>query len=52
MEPTINRVLMGLGVLAGLLIGAGNSGGGAVLAIAAATAVWLLRNEAASDNRR
>ncbi len=52
MEPTINRVLMGLGVLAGLLIGAGNGGGGAVLAIAAATVAWLLRSEAAGSSQR
>lgn len=52
MEPTINRVLMSLGLLAGLLIGAGHSGGGVVVVVTAATAVWLLRSNAARSDRR
>lgn len=52
MEPKINRLLMGLGLIAGLLIGAGHIGGGAGLVIAAATAVWLLRSDAARGDGR
>lgn len=52
MEPTINRVLMGLGLLAGLLIGVGHSGGGVVVVVTAATAVWLLRTDAARRERQ
>ncbi|MFC5771266.1 hypothetical protein [Thauera sinica] len=51
MEPKINRVLMGLGLLAGLLIGVGHSGGAMVVVITAATAVWLLRSDAERSDR-
>lgn len=52
MEPKINRVLMSLGLLAGLLIGVGDAGGGAGLVIAAATAVWLLRSSTVGGDGR
>ncbi|MBS0542160.1 MAG: hypothetical protein JSR40_00270 [Proteobacteria bacterium] len=51
MEPKINRVLMGMGLLAGLLIGVGHIGGAIVVVIAAATTVWLLRSGADSGDR-
>lgn len=51
MEPKINRVLMGMGLLAGLLIGVGYIGGAIVVVIAAATTAWLLRSGAEPGGR-
>lgn len=46
MESKLSRSLMGLGLVAGLLIGIGLPGGGAALAMAGAAAAWGLRTGA------
>lgn len=51
MERNANRVMMGLGLFAGLLIGTGHPGGGVALAIAAVAAAWLIRAEAWARDR-
>lgn len=43
MELRIERVLMGLGLMAGLLIGTGHTGGGLAIVVAGAAAAWMLR---------
>lgn len=43
MTPRINQLLMGFGLLAGLLLGTGNTGGGVAMAIAGAAGAWLVR---------
>jgi len=43
MEPKINRLLMSFGLLAGLMLGTGNTGGAIAMALAGATGAWLLR---------
>lgn len=51
MESKINRVMMGLGLVAGLMIGTGHAGGGMALAVAAGAAAWLTRIDASSRDR-
>lgn len=51
MEPKTNRVMMGLGLVAGLLIGIGHAGGGVALAVAAGAAAWLMRTDASARDR-
>lgn len=51
MEPKINRVLMGMGLLAGLLIGVNYNGGATVVVVTAATTVWLLRTRGDRGDR-
>lgn len=43
MEPKINRVLMGGGLLAGLMLATGNAGAAIALTLAAAAGAWLMR---------
>ncbi|MDD2874140.1 MAG: hypothetical protein RBT39_05190 [Azoarcus sp.] len=43
MALKINRLLMGFGLLAGLMLGIGNTGGAITIALAGATGAWLLR---------
>ncbi|MDO9597028.1 MAG: hypothetical protein Q7J47_04840 [Azoarcus sp.] len=43
MEPKINRLLMGCGLLAGLMLGTGNAGGAIALTLAGVAGAWLLR---------
>lgn len=43
MTPGINKMLMCFGLLAGLLLGTGNAGGAAAMAVAGAAGAWLLR---------
>jgi len=46
MEHWINRLLMGCGSGAGLLLGTGHIGEGIALAVATIAAVWLMRMRA------
>lgn len=46
MERKVGQVMMGLGFLAGLMIGSGYTGGGVALAVAASAAAWLMRRDA------
>lgn len=44
MESKVTRSLMGLGLLAGSMIGLGLPGGGVALMLAGVASVWLLRS--------
>ncbi len=46
METGTTRSLIGLGLIAGLMIGTGHIGGGLAVAVAAGAAAWLARAEA------
>lgn len=46
MESRTTRSLMGLGLLAGLLIGTGHIGGGLAIAVAAGAGLWMARADA------
>lgn len=41
MEQKISYLIMGLGLFAGMLLGAGYSGGGVAAAVAGAAGAWL-----------
>ena len=43
MELRVERVLTGLGLMAGLLIGTGHTGGGLAMVVAGTAAAWMLR---------
>lgn len=49
MESKLTRSLMGLGLLAGSMIGAGLPAGGVALAMAGVATAWLLRTEPQED---
>lgn len=43
MELRIERVVMGLGLLAGLLFGTGHAGGGVAVVVAGMAVAWMQR---------
>lgn len=52
METGTTRSLIGLGLIAGLMIGTGHVGGGLAVAVAAGAAAWLGRAEALRSDPR
>ena len=42
MKVSVNRVLMGFGLLAGLSMGIGYTGGGIALVLAGAAGAWMI----------
>lgn len=43
MKSSIDRLLLGFGLLAGLMLGTGHAGGGIALMMAGAACAWLSR---------
>lgn len=52
METGTTRSLIGLGLIAGLMIGTDHIGGGLAVAVAASAAAWLGRAEALRSDPR
>lgn len=52
MQTITSRVLLALGLLAGLMIGTGHPGGALAVAVAAGAGIWLARAESVRRDLR